>query len=69
MAANNAPAQALYRRFGFAPVAVRKNYYPVTGEDALVMWAYDVDTDEYAARLVELATTADTRAGGAHHLP
>ena len=31
VAANNEPAQALYRRFGFAPVAVRKNYYPVTG--------------------------------------
>ena len=34
VAANNEPAQALYRRFGFAPVAVRKNYYPVTGQDA-----------------------------------
>ena len=44
VAANNDPAQALYRRFGFAPVAVRKNYYPVTGQDALVMWVYDVDT-------------------------
>ena len=38
VAANNEPAQSLYRRFGFAPVAVRKNYYPVTGQDALVMW-------------------------------
>ena len=34
VAANNTPAQSLYRRFGFAPVGVRKNYYPVTGEDA-----------------------------------
>jgi ribosomal-protein-alanine N-acetyltransferase len=57
VAANNDPAQALYRRFGFAPVAVRKNYYPVTGQDALVMWAYDIDTDEYAMRLEELAAT------------
>ncbi len=48
MAANNEPAQALYRRFGFAPVAVRKNYYPVTGEDAFVMWVYDIDCAEYA---------------------
>jgi ribosomal-protein-alanine N-acetyltransferase len=55
VAANNEPAQSLYRRFGFAPVAVRKNYYPVTGQDALVMWVYDVDTDAYAARLEELA--------------
>ncbi len=36
--------QALYRRFGLAPVGVRKNYYPETGEDALVMWAHDIDT-------------------------
>ncbi len=57
VAANNEPAQALYRRFGFAPVAVRKNYYPVTGQDALVMWAYDIDSDQYATRLEELAAT------------
>jgi [ribosomal protein S18]-alanine N-acetyltransferase len=55
VAANNEPAQALYRRFGFAPVAVRKNYYPVTGQDALVMWVYDIDSEEYARRLEELA--------------
>jgi ribosomal-protein-alanine N-acetyltransferase len=54
VAASNEPAQTLYRRFGFAPVGVRKNYYPVTGEDALVMWAYDVDTPEYAERLIDL---------------
>ncbi len=55
VAANNEAAQSLYRRFGFAPVAVRKNYYPVTGQDALVMWVYDVDTDDYEARLEDLA--------------
>ena len=57
VAANNEPAQALYRRFGFAPVGVRKNYYPVTGQDAFVMWAYDVDTEDYAKRLDDLAAT------------
>jgi ribosomal-protein-alanine N-acetyltransferase len=57
VAANNEPAQALYRRFGFAPVGVRKNYYPVTGQDALVMWVYDVDTAEYGDRLDALAAT------------
>ena len=54
VAANNEPAQALYRRFGFVPAGVRKNYYPVTGQDAIVMWAYDIDTPEYAERLAEL---------------
>lgn len=60
VAANNDPAQSLYRRFGFAPVAVRKNYYPVTGQDALVMWAYDIDSEEYTQRLEELGRTAAT---------
>jgi ribosomal-protein-alanine N-acetyltransferase len=55
VAANNGPAQALYRRFGFAPVGVRKNYYHVTGQDALVMWVHDVDSEEYAKRLDRLA--------------
>ena len=49
--AGNEPAQAMYRRFGFAPAGIRRNYYPDTGEDALVMWAHDVDTPAYAARL------------------
>jgi ribosomal-protein-alanine N-acetyltransferase len=57
VAANNKPAQSLYRRFGFAPVGVRKNYYPVTGQDALVMWVYDIDSDEYGGRLDQLADT------------
>ena len=57
VAANNEPAQALYRRFGFAPVGVRKNYYPVTGQDALVMWVYDIDSESYAERLDHLAAT------------
>ncbi|MGH9001242.1 MAG: ribosomal protein S18-alanine N-acetyltransferase [Acidimicrobiia bacterium] len=43
----NRAAQNLYRRFGFRPVGVRKNYYAETKEDALVMWAEDVATDEY----------------------
>jgi ribosomal-protein-alanine N-acetyltransferase len=47
----NAGAQTLYRSFGFAPAGVRKNYYAEIGEDALIMWAHDVDTPEYAARL------------------
>jgi len=50
----NDAARALYHRFGFAPVGVRKNYYAETGEDAIVMWARDIDTDEYRARLVTL---------------
>jgi ribosomal-protein-alanine N-acetyltransferase len=52
--ASNRRAQTLYRRFGMAPAGVRKNYYSHEGEDALVMWAHDVDTPEYRARLREI---------------
>ena len=47
----NAPAQELYRRFGFVPAGIRKNYYVETNEDALVMWAHDIDTADYRRRL------------------
>ena len=46
-------AQELYRKFGFAPAGVRKQYYENT-EDAIVMWCHDIQTDEYARRLREL---------------
>jgi [ribosomal protein S18]-alanine N-acetyltransferase len=50
----NDAAQSLYRRFGFAPVGVRRNYYTETGEDAIVMWARDIDTPAYAERLASI---------------
>src|SRR3984957_9498613 len=57
----NQPALALYQRFGMAPVGVRRNYYPVTGEDALIMWARDIDAEDYAERLaaIEASLPAD----------
>jgi [ribosomal protein S18]-alanine N-acetyltransferase len=35
--ATDGATQGLYRRRGFAPIGVRPNYYPLSGEDALVM--------------------------------
>ncbi len=35
---SNAPAIALYERFGFRPAGTRPRYYADTGEDALIMW-------------------------------
>lgn len=49
---SNRNAQALYQRFGMAPVGVRKRYYK--DEDALVMWVHDIESDEYRARLDEI---------------
>ena len=47
----NRGAQDLYKRFGFTAVGVRKGYYADTGEDALVMWAYNVGEPQYARLL------------------
>jgi [ribosomal protein S18]-alanine N-acetyltransferase len=52
--ASNTPAKTLYQHFGFAPVGVRRNYYVETGEDAIVMWARDIDADDYARRLDDI---------------
>lgn len=53
---SNRAAQELYRRFGFAPVGVRKGYYQDrdTIEDALIMWAHDIRTPEYGELLRRL---------------
>ncbi|MDQ4133655.1 MAG: ribosomal protein S18-alanine N-acetyltransferase [Actinomycetota bacterium] len=51
---HNREAQELYRRFGFHPAGVRKNYYAETNEDALVMWADDVTDPAYAERLARI---------------
>jgi len=67
---SNEGAQEMYRRFGFGPVGVRKNYYQEVNEDALVMWAHEVDQPEYAAKLDAIdaaipgATILETRLRG-----
>ena len=50
---SNRNAQALYQRFGMAPVGIRKRYYK--DEDALVMWVHDIDSEAYRERLEEIA--------------
>jgi [ribosomal protein S18]-alanine N-acetyltransferase len=52
--ATDVGAQALYRAFGFAPAGIRRGYYKEIGEDAMVMWAHDVDSPAYADRLAAL---------------
>jgi ribosomal-protein-alanine N-acetyltransferase len=56
----NEAAQNLYRGFGFAPAGIRKGYYVETNEDALIMWANDVDSPDYARRLDGLTATLPT---------
>ena len=59
---SNRAAQRLYTRFGMAPVGVRKAYY--VDEDALIMWATGVDSEEYQARLGEIRHRL--QGGGGH---
>ena len=58
---SNVAAQELYRRFGFAPAGVRKGYYSDTGEDAIVMWAHDIDAPSYSGRLDAIAADVPGR--------
>ncbi len=51
--ASNGSAIALYRRFRLAPVGIRGGYYS-DGEDALILWAHDIDGPEYEALLSRL---------------
>ncbi len=54
---SNTGAQALYRRFGFAPVGVRQKYYENT-EDAIVMWCHEIAELPYRERLSVLCPEA-----------
>jgi [ribosomal protein S18]-alanine N-acetyltransferase len=54
---SNTGAQAMYRRFGFAPAGIRKNYYTETNEDAIVMWAHDIDLAAHRHRLDGIAAS------------
>ena len=58
---SNDAAIALYRRFGLAPAGIRKNYYADLGEDALIMWAHDIDGDAYGERLDAIRRRLDER--------
>jgi ribosomal-protein-alanine N-acetyltransferase len=61
--ASNVAAQELYRRFGMAPAGVRRGYYEPEGEDALIMWAHDIHTPAFAARLARVESRWQGEAG------
>lgn len=50
---SNDAAIELYRRFRLGPVGVRPEYYE-DGEDALILWAHDIDQPSYQALLARL---------------
>jgi ribosomal-protein-alanine N-acetyltransferase len=46
---NNHAARALYASFGMAPVGIRPGYYG--DDDALILWAHDIDDVAYRETL------------------
>ena len=61
---SNHAAQELYRKFGFEADGVRPKYYAETGEDAIIMWVHEIDSDEYRRR-IDAVIALMGRAGGA----
>jgi ribosomal-protein-alanine N-acetyltransferase len=48
---SNLAAQHLYFNFGFSPVGVRKAYYVDNREDAVILYAREIRTPEYQAKI------------------
>jgi ribosomal-protein-alanine N-acetyltransferase len=48
---SNQSAIALYEHFGFRIAGQRKNYYPHTGESALIFWRGDLQTAAFQEQL------------------
>lgn len=44
---SNSSAQKLYSKYGFRPEGIRKKYYSDTGEDAVIMWKYFENYENY----------------------
>ena len=51
---SNAAAQALYRKYDFAPAAIRRAYYTDNKESAVVMWVDDMHSSTFRSKLREL---------------
>lgn len=57
---SNVAARRLYADFGLTPVGIRRRYYP-DGEDALVLWAHDIDVEPLPRRQDERAAGGSGR--------
>ena len=52
--ASNLVAQALYEKYGFVKVGVRRGYYSEDGEDAIIMTTERITSASYQAKFQEL---------------
>ena len=51
---SNAPAQALYEKYGFTRQGVRRRYYSDNGEDAYIMWSPSMRAQAFREQLARL---------------
>lgn len=56
---SNATAQALYKKYGFREIGVRKGYYSDNREDAIVMWSGNLQERDYQQKLKHLRAELD----------
>lgn len=56
---SNDTAQALYKKYGFREIGVRKGYYSDNREDAIVMWSGNLQESDYQKKLAELRAALD----------
>jgi ribosomal-protein-alanine N-acetyltransferase len=61
---SNQAARALYGRYGFYEVGLRKRYYSDNHEDAVIMTTEDIQGEAYRARLAELAARLEAEYPG-----
>lgn len=60
---SNSPAIALYRKYGFNEVGLRRRYYSDNGEDAVIMTTDRLSSDEYSEFFENRVCTFDDRYG------
>ena len=58
---SNEIAQALYRKYTFKEMGVRRRYYSDDGEDALIMWTDPIDSPTFREALARNRSVLDTR--------
>ncbi len=60
---SNYPARALYHKYGFEHVGLRKAYYTDNREDAVIMTTKPIDSPDYQARFLDLRRKFSDRYG------
>jgi ribosomal-protein-alanine N-acetyltransferase len=60
---SNDPAIALYHKYGFNEVGLRRRYYSDNGEDAIIMTTGKLTSDEYDAHFQNRVNAFDERYG------